>query len=135
MIRAYFDGACEPNPGGKASYGYVVYQYDIKIHESGHQLNPLENGHTSNNIAEYCGLIATLKYLLSHKLLDHEIYVFGDSQLVIKQISGLWNVNKGLYVPYYKIAIKYAQLFTNILFEWIPKERNTEADKLSRGFL
>jgi ribonuclease HI len=137
MIKCYFDGACEPNQtNGKMAYGGVIYQHEEKIHEFSYPYKPKDNI-ASNNIAEYCGLIATLHYLINREFTNHEIYIFGDSQLVINQMAGRWNMNEGKYLKY-AIKAKYIlqdHFIKPPVFEWIPKERNTEADKLSRIFL
>ncbi len=135
MIKAYFDGACEPNtPTGRMAYGAVIYQHEEKIHEISYQYKP-KDGISSNNVAEYCGAIAVMRYLLDAKLHYSENYIFGDSKLVIEQLKGSWTANKGAYLPYYKIAISLACQFTDTHFEWIARERNTEADALSRRCL
>ena len=133
MIKAYFDGACEPNgDGGKMAYGGVIYRHEKKIHEISYLYNRKDNI-ASNNIAEYCGLIAVFKYLLQKHWQKEEIYIFGDSKMVINQMKGEWTTRHGKYLPYYEIAIKLLNEFSRFPhFEWIPKERNTEADLLSR---
>lgn len=136
MIKAYFDGACEPNQDyGRMAYGGVIYHHEEKIHEIsyGHKR---KDGIASNNIAEYCGVISIMKYLLFNEYRSEETYIFGDSKLVIEQLSGNWRANNGKYIDYYSRAINcLSQFVIHPIFEWIPKERNTEADKLSRKLL
>ena len=45
MIEVYFDGLCEPNPGGVATYGFVIKRDGKKVHE-GHGLA----GHAVGNL-------------------------------------------------------------------------------------
>ena len=132
---AYFDGACEPvNPGGTAAYGAVIMQDGQHIWECSELVNP-EQGkedQTSNNVAEYCGLIAILEYLI-HLGAQHEpIMVYGDSQLVIQQMFGRWNIKSGIYVPYALKAKELRQSFSNLSGQWIKRELNTVADELSK---
>jgi ribonuclease HI len=59
---AYFDGACEPiNPGGTASYGALILQAGEPIWMSSEIFRPENGNQTSNNLAEYSGLIAVLE--------------------------------------------------------------------------
>jgi len=79
---AYFDGACEPvNPGGTASYGAVVFLAGERIWECAEIYQP-EDGHekqTSNNVAEYAGLIAILEWFTQYDLYDSNITIHGVS--------------------------------------------------------
>ena len=101
---AYFDGACEPvNPGGTAAYGAVIVQEGQHIWECSELFYP-EQGkerETSNNLAEYCGLIAILKHLIHIGAQHDPIMVYGDSNLVIQQMFGHWKIKAGIYVPLY----------------------------------
>lgn len=128
-VECWFDGSTEPiNPGGHTSYGALVKSGGLIIlSESGYVGVGAE---MSNNVGEYAGAIAVLKFLIRENL--SEAIVFGDSKLVIKQLSGKWKAKKGLYVPYYYEAIKLRRQLPKVRFEWIPRERNSHADYLSR---
>lgn len=137
-ITAYFDGCCEPvNPGGIASFGAVIIKNKKRIWECSRVFFP-EKGkeeETSNNVAEYNGFIAILDYFMENKLTDESIEIFGDSNLVIQQMFGTWKIKKGFYKPY---AIKAKVLLSNfkhITGKWIPREKNTIADELSKAEL
>jgi ribonuclease HI len=134
MITLYFDGACEPvNPGGHASYGFVVYRGKSSlIREYGYL------GHgpkMSNNVAEYTALYEALSYLQAMKITTEPILARGDSKLVIEQMSGRWASHGGLYVPYMEATKTLAKIFNDIMYEWIPREQNSEADELSKRVL
>src|SRR5262249_35052463 len=81
---AYFDGACGPvNPGGTVAYGAVIVQEGQYIWECSElfQPEPGKERATSNNLAEYCGLIAVLEHFI-HMGAQHEsIMVYGDADL------------------------------------------------------
>jgi ribonuclease HI len=129
MITCWFDGACGPeSPGGHAGYGAIVKRDGrILFSEAGYV------GHGSAmtcNVAEYAGAIAVLKYLLAHNLTEALIY--GDSDLVIKQLNRQWKAKKGLYLPYFREAITLRLQLPNVQMKWIPRERNDEADALSK---
>ena len=135
---AYFDGACEPiNPGGTATYGAVILQGGEPIWMCSEVYRP-EPGHeneTSNNLAEYSGLIAVLEWFAERGLFDAEIIVYGDSKMVINQVFGTWRIKKGLYVPLAHRARELVQAFDHIQGQWIPRRQNDLADRLSKAAL
>jgi ribonuclease HI len=131
---AWFDGACEPvNPGGTAGFGVVVKDDDGTVLLKEHGL--VDKGKAmSNNVAEYAGVLHILKYLSSRP--PGRVTIHGDSNLVIKQLSGKWRVRKGLYLS---IAIETKELLAylrglgwQINFCWIPRKQNEECDALSK---
>lgn len=134
MIKMYFDGCCEPiNPGGTAGWGVVIIKDGKRWEKSG--MIPA-SPQTSNNVGEYSAFLAGIKVLLKNRKEDEEIEVMGDSKLVINQVSGLWNINKGLYVPLAQDARALVdKFFSNITFHWIPREENYIADELSKAEL
>jgi len=131
-LVTYYDGACEPkNPGGIATYGFVVYKNGDKIGEGrGLAAEPWSEGAT-NNVAEYTAMIQALKWLLEHGYADAKVLVRGDSQLSIRQMQGLYEVRALRIIPLYKKAVELAKKFKKVRFEWVPREENEEADLLS----
>jgi ribonuclease HI len=130
-IIVYIDGLCEPcNPGGVASYGFVIYRNSAISYKEAKVVG--QGVGMSNNVAEYTALCRALSLLLHQNLHHEEIAVKSDSKLVVNQMSGWWNSHGGLYHEAYKQALSLAQCFSNISFEWIPRELNEEADGLSR---
>ncbi len=132
-IKVWFDGSCEPNPGGKAGFGWF-----IKINEesnfSGHgQIG--EGFLFTNNVAEYVALCQALEFLKNKALFKERVDIYGDSNLVVKQMRGEWKANGGSYFPWFKKACEVAMGFTNIGFHWIPREQNKIADELSTRHL
>jgi ribonuclease HI len=124
MIEVYTDGLAEPNPG-LGTYGYVIYEGGKRIH-SEHGLA----GHgVTNNFAEYFCLVRALEHLEAHR--DEAIKVFSDSTLLVNQMTGKWKFKSGTYSEKYLRAKELASKFSDIQFEWIPRERNSEADELT----
>jgi ribonuclease HI len=133
---AYFDGACGPaNPGGTAAYGAVIVQEGQRIWECRELFHPAQGKEreTSNNLAEYCGLIAVLEHLLALGAQHEPIMVYGDSKLVIEQMLGHWKIRAGIYTPYARKALALCRTFTHLRGQWIPREQNTVADALSKA--
>lgn len=121
----YFDGACLPrNPGGVATFGWVLEWNGKKMRGEG-----VETEKGTNNVAEYAGLIHGLEKALEEGI--EEIVVRGDSQLVIRQLQGIYSVNSERIKPYYERARELLRRFKRAYLEWIPREQNSEADELS----
>ena len=131
-IIAYFDGACEPkNPEGIATYGFVIYKDGEKITDGyGLVCEPFSWG-SSNNTAEYTAMIEALKYLVENGHTKDYVTIRGDSQLTIFQMTGRYSVNAERIIPLHEKAINLKRPFSNLNFEWIPREENEEADRLS----
>lgn len=139
MIRvvANFDGACEPvNPGGHASLGALVRINDSLVWSVAQYIG--FGAQMSSNVAEYSGAIACMRYLLTLVLVSDQgcsVTLRGDSMLVIKQLDGEWRVKGGLYVPYYREAVKLRAQLASMKLEWVPRALNSEADALSKKAL
>jgi ribonuclease HI len=134
---AFFDGCCEPiNPGGTMGFGAIVTVNGNIIWQARGVSQPDdEHGQTSNNLAEYAGLLALLDYFIEAGLADTEIEVRSDSKLVIEQMAGRWNIGNGIYVQAAHKARELAARFTSLHFQWIPRAENNLADELSKSEL
>ncbi len=124
MITAFFDGGARANPGPA---GYGVYIVD----EAGNVVAELSGslGITTNNIAEYNGLIAALQWAVDHGL--KQITIKGDSLLIIEQMRGNYKVkNEGLKPLHLKARLLVMQI-GDVRFEHVRREFNKEADRLS----
>jgi Ribonuclease HI len=128
MITIYFDGLCRPrNPGGVATYGYVIYRNGKKV-KSGFDVIGSGAGMT-NNVAEYSALKFAVSWVSGNGF-DDEIVIKGDSRLVIHQMNGSWQVKS-------ETSKKFVPEIRSLLgdrktkFIWIPREQNAEADRLS----
>lgn len=141
MIEIYFDGACEPvNPGGTASYGFVIKQ-DGKIIAQQSKIVGSGTGMT-NNLAEYHGLLAALKYLTSNQLTRNQLNIYTDSNLVFNMISQNWgwSKKKTIWRPHKdhphlkKLLFEALELLEKFDYQikWIPREQNSLADSLSK---
>ena len=128
VVRAWFDGACWPNPGGHGGYGALVKRHDQVIYSRAVYMG--HGPHVSNNVAEYGGVIAVLRYLLQEGI--EWATVYGDSQMVIQQLTGKIKARRGLYLPYYQEARELMARLPDVRLVWISRGRNTEADRLSK---
>lgn len=132
-IILMFDGLCEPyNPGGIATYGFLVYRNGEKLYEEGGFVGAgIWGDDVSNNVAEYTALIKGMEYILRQ---GHRgpLVVRGDSQLVIRQMRGEYAVRARRLIKLHQRAKELANNFERITFEWVPREENAESDKLCR---
>ncbi len=121
------DGGARGNPG-PAGYGAVVRDVD-----SGEVL--LERmgtlGVTTNNVAEYSGLIAGLT--AAADLGATEVEVRMDSKLVVEQMSGRWQIKHPGLRPLAAQAAALVGKFAGVTFTWVPRERNRRADALANA--
>jgi ribonuclease HI len=131
-IEAYFDGLCLPkNPGGIACFAFVIKKDGKNLH-SGHGIaaEPLSEKAT-NNVAEYTALIRALEWLYENGHASSKIAVRGDSQLVVKQMSGEFKVKNKQIIPLFQKAALLRKKFSDLTISWVPREQNSEADSLS----
>jgi ribonuclease HI len=95
------DGGSRGNPG-PAAYGYVIQDITsgagIVLEKCGNYL-----GIQTNNIAEYMGLLAGVKWVVEHHPLA-ELQIKMDSLLIVNQIKGLYKVkNPALFLKYQEV--------------------------------
>jgi len=129
-IIIYTDGGSRGNPG-PAGIGAVIVGLDGKV------LKEVSKylGKQTNNFAEYEAVIEGLKALkkiLGQKVKDFDIEVKMDSQLVARQLSGEYQIKEEtLFGQFIKIHNMQVKDFPNIIFTYIPREQNKEADRLA----
>jgi probable phosphoglycerate mutase len=119
------DGGSRGNPG-PAGYGAVVLDPDTDqvLVERAEGL-----GVTTNNVAEYRGLIAGLRAAV--ELGATEVDVRMDSKLVVEQMSGRWKIKHPAMQPLAQEAAELAREIGSVRYEWIPRLRNSRADALA----
>jgi ribonuclease H / adenosylcobalamin/alpha-ribazole phosphatase len=119
------DGGSRGNPG-PAGYGAVVRTADRStvLAEAKQAI-----GWATNNVAEYRALIAGLDAAV--KLGATEADVFMDSKLVVEQMSGRWKVRHPDLVELHAQARKLAARFHRISYAWVPRDHNSDADRLA----
>jgi len=87
-------------------------------------------GTTTNNVAEYSGLIAGLE-----KAADLEpgadVHVRMDSKLVVEQMTGRWKIKHPALQPLASRASAATRRLGRVTYEWVPRARNSHADRLA----
>ena len=122
--RANIDGGSRGNPG-PASYGVVIRD------PRGEIVARLKKyiGRTTNNVAEYYGLIAALDYAQSNNI--RSLRVESDSELLVKQMRGQYKVKSPDLKPLYERAKKMSQAIPAFRIDHVYREQNREADLLA----
>ena len=124
MIIANIDGGSRGNPG-PAGYGVHMARPDgTVVAEFGEAI-----GVATNNVAEYRGLLAALRFAVAHG--DADLTVRSDSLLLVCQMRGEYKVkNAGLQALHAEARRLVAGL-RRVRFEHVPREHNTDADRLA----
>ena len=123
MITAYIDGGARGNPG-PAGFGVYIELPDGSVTELHGGL-----GIATNNVAEYNGLLAALRWAFDH---GHSVVrIKADSELLVKQMRGEYRVkNPGLLPLVAQARMLVAQL-ERVTFEHVRRAQNKQADRLS----
>lgn len=122
--RINIDGGSRGNPG-PASYGVVIRD------PRGQVVAKLKKyiGRTTNNVAEYYGLIAALDYAQQHAI--RSLRIESDSELLVRQMRGQYKVKSPELRPLFERASKMARAFDAFKIDHVYREQNAEADALA----
>lgn len=120
----YADGGARGNPGPAGSGAYLE-------DETGEPVARVYKyiGETTNNVAEYSALIFGLKE--AQRRQAKSVLVRMDSQLVVRQILGEYRVKEPTLQKLHAQAKALSEGFSSFEIEHIPREQNSEADKLA----
>ena len=122
----FSDGASRGNPG-PAGIGAVLETAD------GRRLAEIAEyiGHTTNNVAEYRALLAGLERALAMGVCRLEVRA--DSELMIKQLGGVYQVKNARLLPLYREARRLLGRFERVELRHVRRELNTRADELANA--
>lgn len=130
----HFDGGCCPkNPGGTAIGSWVAYDKNNQIFLEGAKAE-CEGETATNNIAEWAGLMYGLEALKEKTNGNCIVHIKGDSQLVIHQLNGVYQVRKDTLKPYYKKCHEILKSFDMWKATHVKRELNEYADKLGEEY-
>ena len=119
----YTDGGARGNPG-PAGIGAVFYNEKrelVKKHNG-------YIGEKTNNEAEYSAVIEALK--AAKKLGAGRLEIFMDSELVQRQLNGIYKVKQAHLQELLREARNLEQNFEKVSYNSIPREKNKTADRL-----
>jgi ribonuclease HI len=123
-IVAYIDGGARGNPG-PAGYGVRIEDERGELVKEFHGFL----GSSTNNVAEYNGLLAALRYAQQHG--HRSVRIKSDSELLVKQMKGEYRVKHPGLQPLYQQAQRLAATLDRVAFEHVRREQNKDADRLA----
>ena len=126
-LTVSFDGASRGNPG-RAAIGVVVLENGIPVREIGETI-----GVTTNNVAEYRALLRGLEEAAA--LGARAVRIQSDSELVVRQLSGRYQVKSQALAPLHREALARMREFDRVSVVHVPRTENESADALANRAL
>ncbi|HEY2384063.1 MAG TPA: ribonuclease HI family protein [Terriglobia bacterium] len=118
-LEAYIDGGSRGNPG----------EAGVGVHFTGVAGIAEYLGTGTNNFAEYTALLTALRFaVFAH---CSELHVYADSELVVKQILGEYQVRHETIRPLHAAAQRWIALIPRFSISHVRREQNQDADKLA----
>jgi ribonuclease HI len=115
------DGASRGNPGPAAAGVIIELPDGTVVARGGHYL-----GEITNNQAEYHALMYGLKAIARYQ--PSAVEVFLDSDLLVNQLNGRYQVRDAGLRPLYEEARRLAQALPSVRFSHVPRALNHLAD-------
>lgn len=122
QAKLYTDGGSRGNPGESAGAFIICKMDNTVVKKSGFYL-----GITTNNQAEYQALIRGLER--AGELGIRELDVFMDSELIVKQLNGLYKIKNADLLTLYQKVQNLVPKFSKISFTHVRREANATADE------
>lgn len=123
VLIIYTDGASSGNPG-PMGVGVVLWKDGKKVGELSESI-----GNGTNNIAEYTAVKRALDLAIDFG--ENNLVIKSDSELIVKQLNGEYKI-KDQDLKKIKKEIDTLRVNLTVKFVYIPRERNKDADKLSK---
>jgi ribonuclease HI len=124
----HVDGGARGNPGPAAAACVITSPTGEVLGEHAELL-----GKTTNNVAEYRALLLGLER--AREMGATEVELVGDSELIAKQVSGLYKVRHEALRPLYDQAVAALKQFDRWSIQTVPRARNARADALVNSAL
>ncbi len=122
VIQINIDGAARGNPGPGA-FAFVMRHGNQVIDEGSACL-----GRTTNNVAEYTALLRALEH--AAKMGAKRLLIYSDSELLVKQMNGVYRVKNADLRELYDEARKLSREFQEVTIKHVTRENNSDADRL-----
>jgi ribonuclease HI len=125
------DGGARGNPG-PAAIGAVIYDTGT---EPPTLLRSISEriGDATNNVAEYQALVRALE--VAEEYAATSVHVRADSQLLIRQLEGIYRVKSAGLRPLFEAARARLERYDDVVLEHVPRADNVEADELVNAAL
>jgi ribonuclease HI len=122
-VIVYVDGGARGNPGPAAAASVVSTPEGEVVDEAAELL-----GRVTNNVAEYRALLLGLAR--ARALQATEVEVVNDSELIAKQVRGLYKVKHQDMKPLHQAAMTALREFEKWSIRSVPRAQNAHADAL-----
>jgi ribonuclease HI len=123
IAKIFVDGGSRGNPGPGGAGAVIIVDGKTKASISKYL------GTVTNNVAEYSGLLIALERALELGIQDVEVSM--DSELVVKQMKGLYKVKNEKLKPLFQKAVSLSSQFASFKIAHIRREFNKAADELA----
>jgi ribonuclease HI len=123
----HIDGASRGNPG-PAAYAVVLARPGMPVVEEADTI-----GKATNNVAEYTALVEGLT--LATELGVKKLAIFSDSELMVKQMNGHYQVKNPDLLDLYREAKRLASGFEKMTITHVRREQNARADAIGNDAL
>ncbi len=121
--KLFTDGGARGNPG-PAAYGFVIEaENGTVLAAEGKAI-----GEATNNVAEYSALVAGLERAADLGIDDLE--VVSDSELLVKQMTGVYRVKNETLQDFVNDASRAARHVGRVRYTAVRREHNKLADQL-----
>ncbi len=127
-LIVHIDGGARGNPGPAAAACVISSPEGELLGEHAELL-----GRATNNVAEYRALLLGLAR--ARELGASEVEVVGDSELIAKQVQGVYKVKHPAMRPLYLEAMEALRGFVRWSIRTVPRARNADADALVNAAL
>jgi ribonuclease HI len=127
-LIVHVDGGARGNPGPAAAAAVITGPDGEHVDERAQLL-----GTATNNVAEYRALLLGLA--TARELGASEVEVIGDSELIAKQVQGLYKVKHPAMRPLYLEAMQALRDFEKWSIRTVPRAQNADADALVNAAL
>jgi len=122
-LKIYIDGGSRGNPGPAAAGVVIRDESDRAILEAGYYL-----GHMTNNMAEYTALLMALE--AASRWGADQIEVYSDSELLVRQLTGQYQVRDEKLVTLFEQAQRLLLRFDTWSIQHVNRASNRRADEL-----
>ncbi|MGA2453708.1 MAG: ribonuclease HI family protein [Solirubrobacteraceae bacterium] len=127
-VIVHVDGGARGNPGPAAAASVISSPSGELLDEHAQVL-----GTATNNVAEYRALLLGLAR--ARELGASEVEIIGDSELIAKQVQGLYKVKHQSMRPLYLQAMEALRGFESWSIRTVPRAQNADADALVNAAL
>jgi ribonuclease HI len=113
--KIYSDGGARGNPGPAAIGVLVCDEKDQKMTDHGEAI-----GETTNNVAEYTAVIRGLTLAAEFGISEADYFL--DSELVARQLSGIYRLKAEHLKPLFAEVKKLEKKFKRVTYFHVPRE-------------